>query len=555
MSEMSGARYMAELMTAYGVKAFFFMPSVLSHMLALLDDYPVRRIMTHGEKAAAYMADGYARASGRPGVCGAQTVGAANLAAGLRDAYMSHSPVISLIGGRFAHSKYRFPYQEVDDFPMFEPTTKANYQVDEAGRIPDLMRLAFREATSGNPGPVNLQFYGNHGEIERDVIDHEVIVEELHTRIPAFRPEPDAADVERVAARLRAAKRPAIVADSEARVSGAGAEVLELAEKLGIPVANSTGALALTPEDHPLYFGVPGTYSRSCSNKVLLRADLVLYVGSDTGGQVTHFWQVPRPGTEVIQIGIDPGDLGRNYPNSASILGDAKATLRALIDASAPAKREAWTSEVREIVAAWRAEVEPLRNSDDLPMRPERVMKELGECLPEDVIVVADTGHSAMWLSQQLWMNSTKWDFIRCAGSLGWAFPASLGAKVALPDRPVVCFTGDGGYWYHLQEIETAVRFGINTVTVVNNNDSMNQEINVYTKAYDGNPSDQWGTMWKFTQVNLSRIAEDMGALGIRVERPEEIGPAVRRGLESGRPTVVEVMTETEALSPLAWVG
>ncbi len=555
MSEMSGARYMAELMTAYGVKAFFFMPSVLSHMLALLDDYPVRRIMTHGEKAAAYMADGYARASGRPGVCGAQTVGAANLAAGLRDAYMSHSPVISLVGGRFAHTKYRLPYQEVDDFPMFEPTTKANYQVDEAGRIPDLMRLAFREATSGNPGPVNLQFYGNHGEIEREVIDCDVIVEERHTRIPAFRPEPDAADVERVAARLRAARRPAIVADSEARVSGAGAEVLELAEKLGIPVANSTGALALTPEDHPLYFGVPGTYSRSCSNKVLLRADLVLYVGSDTGGQVTHCWQVPRPGTEVIQIGIDPGDLGRNYPNSASILGDAKATLRALIDASAPAKREAWTSEVREIVAAWRAEVEPLRNSDDLPMRPERVMKELGECLPEDVIVVADTGHSAMWLSQQLWMNSTKWDFIRCAGSLGWGFPASLGAKVALPDRPVVCFTGDGGYWYHLQEIETAVRFGIDTVTVVNNNDSMNQEIGVYTKAYDGNPSDQWGTMWKFTQVNLARIAEEMGALGIRVERPEEIGPAVRRGLESGRPTVVEVMTETEALSPVAWVG
>jgi len=556
MPEMSGARYLAEFMTAYGVNTYFFMPSVLSHTLALMDDYPIRRIMTHGEKAAAYMADGYARASGKPGVCGAQTVGAANLAAGLRDAWMSHTPVISLIGGRFSNTKHRGPYQEADDYPMFVPVTKANYQVDEAGRIPDMMRQAFRDATSGTPGPVNLQFYGNHGEIERDLIDHEVIVEERHTRVPAYRPRPDMNDVEDVARRLRKAERPVIVAGGGARVSRAGAELIALAEKLSIPVATSTGAFALVPESHPLYFGVPGTYSRGCANKVMLQADLLLFVGSDTGGQITHFWKVPPPGAEVIQIGIDPSDLGRNYPNSASIMGDAKVTLEALAEVAEPAAgREAWVSTVQKLVAEWRAEVSPHRESDAVPMRPERVMKELSDCLPEDVVVVCDTGHSAMWASQQLWMDSTNWDFIRCAGSLGWGFPASLGAKCALPDRPVVCFTGDGGFWYHLQEIETAVRFGINSVTIVNNNVSMNQEINVYTRAYDGNPSDQWGTMWKFTHVNLSRIAEEMGALGIRVERPEDIAPAVKRGLDSGRPTVIEVMSEMDALSPGAWVG
>ncbi|MBT3823074.1 MAG: thiamine pyrophosphate-binding protein, partial [Nitrospinaceae bacterium] len=190
------------------------------------------------------------------------------------------------------------------------------------------------------------------------------------------------------------------------------------------------------------------------------------------------------------------------------------------------------------------------RNSDATPMRPERVLKELSDCLPEDVLVVSDTGHSAMWLSQQLWMDSTKWDIIRCAGSLGWGFPASLGAKCAFPDRPVVCFTGDGGYWYHLQEMETAVRFGINSVTVVNNNKSMNQEIGVYTKAYDGNPSDQWGTMWKFTDVNLTKIAEDMGAFAIRVEKPEDIAPAMDKAFAAGRPALVEVMTDIDALSP-----
>ena len=304
MSEMSGARYMCEFMKAYGVSTYFFMPSMLSHMLAVMDDYPIRRIMTHGEKAAVYMADGYARASGKPGVCGAQAIGASNLAAGLRDAHMAHSPVISLVGGRFAEQKYRFPYQEIDDFSMFECTTKANYQVDVADRIPDMMRQAFREATSGNPGPVNLQFYGNHGEIERDIIDHEVIVEERHKSIPAYRPLPDMEDVEKVAARLQAAARPIIVAGGGARVSGAGAEIIELAEKLQIPILNSTGAMALTPENHPLYCGVPGTYSRSCSNKAMLASDLVLFVGSEVGGQLTHFWKLPKTGTEIIQIGI-----------------------------------------------------------------------------------------------------------------------------------------------------------------------------------------------------------------------------------------------------------
>lgn len=555
MSKMSGAQYMCEFMKAYGVSTYFFMPSMLSHTLAVMDEYPIRRIMTHGEKSAVYMADGYARASGKPGVCGAQAIGASNLAAGLRDAYMANSPVISLVGGRFSEQKYRSPYQEIDDFSMFECTTKANYQIDIADRIPDMMRQAFREATSGNPGPVNLQFYGNHGEIERDIIDHEVIVEERHTRIPAYRPRPDMADVEKVAERLQAAARPLIVAGGGARVSGAGAEIIELAEKLQIPILNSTGAMALTPENHPLYCGVPGTYSRSCSNHAMLAADLVLFVGSEIGGQLTHFWRLPKPGTEIIQIGIDANDLGRNYPNSSSILGDAKVTLEALVGSVNKREAGAWVAEVQKMVADWRAEIEPFRNSDAIPMRPERVLKELSDCLPEDVLVVADTGHSAMWLSQQLWMNSTKWDLIRCAGSLGWGFPASLGAKCAFPDRPVVAFVGDGGYWYHLQEMETAVRFGINSVTVVNNNNSMNQEINVYTKAYDGSPSDQWGTMWKFTEVNLTRIAEEMGAFAIRVEKPEDIAPAMDKAFAAGRPALVEVMTDIDALSPGASLG
>jgi acetolactate synthase-1/2/3 large subunit len=557
--KITGGRFIAKFLNAQGVTAFFFVPTMLSRALAEMDEMPIKRVLTHGEKAAAYMADGYARASGRPGICAAQAVGAANLAAGLRDAYMGHSPVIALTGGRWGHQKHKINYQEMDDFPIFTQVTKANFQVDSVGRMPDLLRQAFREATSGTPAPVNLLFAGKEGDIEHEEADLNMIAEETFTQVPAFRPAPEAARVAEAARILKAAQRPVIVVGGGARLSGAGPEVLKLAETLSIPVATSLNAMSLVPDNHPLYIGVPGTYSRSCANRILLRADLVLYIGSQTAGQVTHFWKIPAAGTPVIQIGIDAADLGRNYPNAVSLLGDAKTALQALMSAVAvggtPGARNAeWIEEISAVVMEYRAEVKPLRDSDAVPMRPERICRELGDWLPQDTIVVCDTGHAGMWSAQQLWVNKP-WDFIRAAGSLGWAFPASLGAKVAMPKKPVVCFTGDGGFWYHLQELETAVRCGIPTVTVVNNNNSLNQETTIFQHAYGGKPSQKQGEMWHFSQVNFAAIAETMGALGIRVTKPGELRSALDRAVSSGRPAVVEVMSQIEALAPNAWVG
>lgn len=559
MAKITGGRFIAEFLNAQGVSAIFFVPTILSRALAEMDDMPIKRVLTHGEKAAAYMADGYARASGRPGICAAQAVGAANLAAGLRDAYMGHSPVIAFTGGRLGHQKHKINYQEMDDFPLFTQVTKTNFQVDSVGRLPDLMRQAFREATSGTPGPVNLLLAGKEGDIEHDVADLKLITEETHARVPAHRPAPEAARIAEAARILQEAERPVIVVGGGARWSGAGPEVLKLAEILSIPVASALNAFALIPDDHPLYIGVPGTYSRSCANKILMRADLVLYIGSQTGGQLTHFWKIPPAGTPVIQIGIDPSDLGRNYPNRVSLLGDAKAAVQSLSravagDAGNRPRKDSWLAETRAAVKAWRSEVQPLRDSNAVPMRPERIMKEVGDWLPEDTIVVCDTGHAGMWSAQQLWVRKP-WDFIRAAGSLGWAFPASLGAKCAMPKKPVVCFTGDGGFWYHLQELETAVRCGIPTVTIVNNNNSLNQETTVFQHAYGGKPSKKQGEMWHFSKVDFAKIAESLGALGIRVTKPGELRSALDRAISSGRPAVVEAHSDIEALAPNAWEG
>jgi acetolactate synthase-1/2/3 large subunit len=559
VAKMTGGRFVAEFLNAQGVTAFFFVPTMLSRALAEMDDMPIKRVLTHGEKAAAYMADGYARASGRPGVCAAQAVGAANLAAGLRDAYMGHSPVIALTGGRFGHQKHKINYQEMDDFPMFAQVTKANFQADTVVRLPDLLRQAFREATSGTPGPVNLLFAGKEGDIESDEAELKLIEEVQYTRVPAFRHAPEPARVALVARALKKAKRPIIVVGGGARLSGAGPEVLRVARALSIPIATSLNAKSLVPENEPLYIGVPGTYSRSCTNKILKRTDLVLYIGSQTGGMVTHFWKIPAAGTPVIQIGIDASDLGRNYPNAVSVLGDAKVTLRMLNEAIGSGKAKGsgnkkWVEEIQAAVNEWRAEVKPLRDSDAEPMRPERIWREIGDWLPRDTIVVCDTGHAGMWSAQQLWV-SKPWDFLRAAGSLGWAFPASLGAKCAMPQKPVVCVTGDGGFWYHLQELETAVRCGIPTVTIVNNNNSLNQETTIFRHAYGGKPSKKQGEMWHFSKVDFSAIAESMGALGIRVTKPAELRSALDRAVSSGRPAVVEVLSDIEALAPNPWEG
>ncbi|MBZ5642820.1 MAG: thiamine pyrophosphate-binding protein [Acidobacteriia bacterium] len=561
MAKMTGGEFVAKFLNAQGVGAIFFVPTMLSRALAAMDDMPIKRVLTHGEKAAAYMADGYARASRRPGVCAAQAVGAANLAAGLRDAYMAHSPVIALTGGRFGHQKYKVNYQECDDYPTFHQMTKANFEIDTAARFPDLLRQAFREATTGTPGPVNLLIAGKEGDIEADSAEMELIAEEVYSRVPAHRPAPEEAHIMGALQILKAAERPVIVVGGGARWSGAGAEVLKLAEKLSIPIAASLNGLSLVPDNHPLYIGVPGTYSRSCTNRLMRRADLVLYVGSQTSGQVTHFWKFPTAGTPVIQIGIDPSDLGRNYPNKVSLLGDAKVTLqlmnRAIVpDASHAAHMAPWTAEAKETVKLWREEVASCRDSDAVPIRPERILEEVGSWLPNDAIVVSDTGHAGMWCAQQLWIEDDKsWDFLRASGSLGWAFPASLGAKVAMPKKPVVCFTGDGGFWYHLQELETAVRCGIPTVTVVNNNDALNQETMIFDHAYGGKQSAKASEMWHFSKVDFSAVAEKMGALGIRVTKPGEMRSALDQAISSGRPAVVEVLSDIKALAPNPWEG
>src|SRR5471030_2596816 len=233
-----GAQVLADMLAGYGVSHVFMVPAVLRRTFAEMERRTnIKRIHVHGEKAAAYMADGYARASGRPGICMAQVIGALNLAAGLRDAHLAHSPVIAFTGGRDPKTKFRKVYQEIDDMPAFDPVTKFNATIDDVARIPDMVRQAFRVATSGAPGPVHLQFRGNEGQLDLEEAEMDGLVETQFAKVPPFRPEPEAAHVKAALELLQKAERPVIVAGGGARASGAGRELVALAEALQIPVA------------------------------------------------------------------------------------------------------------------------------------------------------------------------------------------------------------------------------------------------------------------------------------------------------------------------------
>lgn len=551
-----GAEVIADMLAGYGVTHVFMVPAVLRRTFAEMERRTsIARIHCHGEKSAAYMADGYARASGKPGVCMAQVIGALNLAAGLRDAYLAHSPVIAITGGRDPKTKFRKVYQEIDDVPAFEPVTKFNATIDDIARAPDMLRQAFRVATTGAPGPVHLQFRGNEGQVDLEEAEMEPLVEPQFARVPPFRPEPEAAHVRAALDLLQKAERPIFVAGGGVRASGAGRELTALAEALQIPVATSLNGKDSIPGANPLSVGVVGSYSRESANRAVNRADLVCFIGSETGGMTTHFWAVPRIGTPAIQIDIDPESIGRNYPLQASVLGDAKTVLAKMlgqIDKSSAARRAPWIKEIAALRTDFAARYKPMLESDAVPIHPARICGELTKHMPDDAIVVVDTGHAGMWMGGLYDLRNAAQSYMRSAGHLGWAFPAGIGAKAACPERPVVVFTGDAGFWYHIGEVETAVRWNIPSVTIVNNNGGGNQSKRGFDRAYGGEQTAKARELWTYNPMNFARLAEDMGALGIRVERPDEIGPALARAIAAKRPAIIDVATDIEALAPTA---
>ncbi|HEY3845571.1 MAG TPA: thiamine pyrophosphate-binding protein [Acetobacteraceae bacterium] len=554
--QLTGAEWLARSLAANGTTHVFFIDAVIRRTLIELGTLGVQRVLGHSEKAVAYMADGYARVAGRPGICFAQSVGAANLASGLQDPFLGRSPVIAFTGRKAPAHQHRNAYQEIPHHPFFAPVTKFSAEVDAASDLPRLLRQAWRAAMTGSPRPVHLDLNGLQGEvIETGAVAEPADADAaFQLRMPPFRPTPADDEIERAAVALRGSRRLAIVAGAGVAASQAGPELLALGRALAAPIGTSLGARGTIPTLDRLSIGCVGNYGAPPANQIVHEADMVLFVGCHTGDQVTHTWRIPALDTPCVQIDIDPLELGRSYPNTLGLMGDPKATMAKLLMAlGKPARDTAFADRAAGIVAAWREARAPLLANNAAPIFPDRLCAEITRALPEDGILVADTGYSGIWTSTLIELNGVGQTYLRAAGSLGWSFPAALGAKCAAGKRKVICWSGDGAIYYHLTELETARRRGIAVVLVVNNNSGFGQGWPNIQRQQGNKPGDV-RELVRFGPTNFADVARVFGLRGIRVEQPSEIAPALREALASDETVVVDVATDIDCRAPEPWL-
>ena len=553
---ITGAEFLARSLAANGTSHVFFIDAVLRRTLIELGTLGVQRVLGHSEKAVAYMADGYARIAGKPAVCFAQSVGAFNLASGLQDAYLGRVPVIAMTGRKQPNMQHRNAYQELPHTPMFQATTKFSAFVESAADLPRLMRQAWRESMTGTPRPAHLDLNGLQAEVIESGLTHEIpgVDPAFQMTMPPHRPTPGDDDIQRAAAALLAAKRICIVAGEGAMASKAGAELLAVAEALAAPIATSLGGRGIVPTRHRLSVGCAGNYAAPPTNQIVHEAELVFFIGCDTGDQTTHTWRIPAIETPCVQIDLDPTELGRSYPNTLGVMGDPKATLAKLAEALGTPKRDtAFADRAAKIMADWRSERASWLASSKTPIWPDRLCAEITAALPHDGILVADTGYSSIWTSSLVELNGAGQTYLRAAGSLGWSFPAALGAKCAAPNRKVICWTGDGAIYYHLTELETAKRRGIAVVLVVNNNSGFGQGWPNIQRQQGNKPGDV-RELVRFGPTNFADVAGVFGLKGIRVEDPSQLGAALRDAMASDETVVVDVATDIDCRAPEPWL-
>lgn len=537
----------AEMLSQYEVTHFFFVPVILPETLKRMSGLGITPVMTHGEIAAAYMADGYARISGKVGVCGAQAIGSTNLAAGLRDAYMARVPIIAMSGAPSISDRHRNLYQDIDDSIAYHALTKWHADVPDESRFPDLLRQAFRCATSGVSRPVHLALSGRTGNPGDTDAAGDGRAEPQYGRAPSARPCAAADQIRRALMILISARRPVILAGNGVARSRAEHELLALARAANIPVVTSLNCISAITSDDPLFGGVAGEYGADWTNKILMESDVAVVVGSSLGSMTTRRWTLFPPSKTILQIDIDGGEIGRNFEVEVALVGDAKAVLaqlRAGVNFKSP---DVWLSRIQELRSEWLGDVAAAEYSAGLPMRPERLVTLAFENAADDAIFVVDTGHIAAWTARHGKLRG-KQRLIRAAGSLGWALPAALGAKCAEPGREVICLTGDGGAYWHIAELETMRRYDLPLVVVINNNSAMNQEASFW------DPGDLTQSKnWMFRDTDFAAIARGFGCCGVRIDHPDEFAAALAKVRESGLPAVIDARTDADVVAPTSF--
>ena len=543
MAEMAAGRAIVEALRAEGVDHIFGLVGTTTNSIVteLYGRDDITFIDTRHEEGAAFMAYGYSKASGKPSACVTTSgPGTINLATGISLAYKGRAPVIAIAGNTAQEYTYRDGAQEFDLVNTFKPITQLSLQINQTDRIPELFHYAFRTAMYGKKGPVLL-------DIPRDLIDGKTLDWDVEApgsyRPVADRTAGDVQAIQQAAALLAGAQRPLILAGGGIVDSEATDFAVALAERLDMAVVPSYGHNDAFPNSHRLYVGPPGGRGASEALQSMNRADVILALGTRINqGSTGWDYSVINPDTRIIQVDIDPFEVGRNYPLAVGIVGDAGAVAQQLSDALSQQFPEGranpeWTAEIAELKNRRRARLEAEAQLGGDPMMPQRVFSELNKVLPRDCMVTIDAGVAPGLSYDRISYELPRTMFNYAGqGGLGMGLGVGLGTKLGRPDRPAISLQGDGGFLYTSQELNTAVRKNIPLVSIVLNNGCHGAEKAQQQRFYDQ----------KYIGVDLEnprfdKLAEVYGARGFYVERPEDVADTVREALAIDGPSVVEI--------------
>ena len=538
--QLTGAKILWECLVREGVDTVFGYPggAILPAYDAMLA-YPIRHVLVRHEQGAAHMADGYARASGRVGVVVATSgPGATNLVTGLATAMMDSSPVVAITGQVGSGLLGTDAFQEVDITGITLPITKHNYLVTRAADVAPALREAFAVARSGRPGPVLVDITKDAQQGLAD-FDWEAAEPHRHLRhIPSF---PSTDTLDRALEMLNAAKRPIILAGHGIQLSGARAEVLALAEKADVPFAITLLGLGAVPATHPLSLGMMGMHGEAWVNKAIQEADLLLAFGMRFDDRVTGKLKEYAPNAKKIHIDIDASELNKVVSVDLPIGGDLREVLKALLPGVKVADRSAWLDRIR----SWKGDsaVRDIQNlPDDGHLYAAHVMHDLWRLTEGKAVVVTDVGQHQMWEAQYYHHNEER-SLITSggAGTMGFALPAAIGAKLACPDAEVWVVAGDGGFQMTQAELITAVQEHVKINVAIVNNGYLGmvrqwQEL-FYEGRYAATP---------ILSPDFVKLAEAYGIAGERVERRADLAAAVARARAAEGTALIEFKVEQE---------
>ena len=557
----TGAEAMVRMLEAHGVSHMFGLcgDTTLPFYDALARlDHSITHILTRDERHAAYMADGYARVTGKPGVCeGPSGGGATYILPGLVEANDSSIPILAITTDVATTSRGRYPLTELDQVALMRPLTKWNASVDDARRLPAMMRQAFRAMTTGRPGAVHLALPFDTQKAPVDAA--EIWADPRHRTYPVERAAPEPEAIREAAGLLACARNAVVICGGGPVIAGAFAPLEQLARMLDLPVATTVSGQGAIAETDPQALGVVGSNGGNPATRAVVdAADVVLFVGCRAGSVTTERWRSPKPGVKIIHIDSDPMVIGANYPTDVAICSDAKLALEALVAELSGRDGLEGQGGAGKVGAAWAAklaEFEPLAASRERPIRPEAVIAALMEVLDDDAVLVADPGTPCPYVSAHYRWRQPGRNFItnRAHGALGYALAASMGAHVGRPEVKTVALMGDGSFGFCCGEFETICRHNMPITSIVFSN-----AVYGWIKAGQDSGFGQRYYNVDFDRTDHAAVASAYGVKSWRVEDPSELVPVLREAVAHDGPTLVDVIAQPlhEAAAPVSeWVA